>query len=103
MQNENSLRDRIAERESATRLLRRWTIGLIVSGTGLVAALSLVAASTFAGHQQVASADQQPAAGSNPQQQAPQLQSPGSGFFGNGGGGGGFGGGFGGGVVTGGS
>ncbi|HVC99919.1 MAG TPA: hypothetical protein VNG93_02080 [Candidatus Dormibacteraeota bacterium] len=102
MQSENTLRDRIAEREGATRLLRRWTIGLVVGGTGLVAALSFVAASTFAGHQQVASADQQPAASSNPQQQAPQFQSPGSGFFGNGGGGG-FGGGSGGGVVTGGS
>lgn len=96
MKSKDSLRDRIAERESATRLLRRWTYRLIAAGAGLVAVLAFAAAGTFAGHQQVAAADQPSSGGSD--QASGQFLPPDQGFFGSGGDGG-----AGGGVVTGGS
>lgn len=101
MQRPTSLADRIAERESATQLLRRWTYGLVAAGAGLVAVLSFVAAGTFAGHQQAAAADQQAPGTDSNVSQVGQLQQPAGGFFGGGRRSGG--GGSGGGVVTGGS
>jgi hypothetical protein len=95
MKSIDSLGDRIAERDSSTRLLKRWTYRLIAAGAGLVAVLAFAAAGTFAGHQQAAAADQSPSGGSD--QASGQLQSPDQGFFGSGGAG------RGGGVVTGGS